>query len=57
VDRRLVLIVIDGLGYQTSVNHRGFLESLVHGGKARAPTVLSRLGLKAPASMKVAPLG
>jgi len=36
VDRRLVLIVIDGLGYQTSVNHCGFLESLVHGGKARA---------------------
>jgi predicted AlkP superfamily pyrophosphatase or phosphodiesterase len=35
VEQRLVLIVIDGLGYQTSVNHCGFLESLVHGGKAR----------------------
>ncbi len=35
MDAKLVLIVIDGLGYETAVAHCGFLESLVQGGKAR----------------------
>lgn len=35
MEQRLVLIVIDGLGYETAIRHCGFLESLVQGGKAR----------------------
>lgn len=35
MDRKVMLFVIDGLGYETAVKYCGFLESLVHGGKAR----------------------
>ena len=35
MEERLVLVVIDGLGYETAIRHCGFLESLVQGGKAR----------------------
>ncbi|MBB3065793.1 alkaline phosphatase family protein [Limibacillus halophilus] len=32
---KVMLVVIDGLGFQTAVEHCGFLESLVQAGKAR----------------------
>ena len=35
MDQRVVLIVIDGLGYETCIRYCGFLEGQVEGGKAR----------------------
>jgi len=39
MSNKVILVVIDGLGFQTAVEHCGYLESLVVGGKARRWTM------------------
>lgn len=39
MSNKVILVVIDGLGFRTAVEHCGYLESLVAGGKARRWTM------------------
>ena len=39
MSNKVILVVIDGLGLQTSIEQCGYLESLVAGGKARRWTM------------------